>query len=588
MATLVEEQAHLKGRQVRLLVPFIRPYRKRAYGALALLLVATLLQLAGPVFLQRAIDRGIRGHDLHTLNLYGALFVGASAIAFLAFRYSILLMGWVGQQALRDLRTTAFRHLMDLSLAFFERERSGRLVARVTSDAEAVERLVTEDLIRLFSEMLFVLGAGILLFILDPKLALVALAVTPVMFIATVIFRRHAQRVYADLRERVSSVLSFMQETLRGVHVVQAFSRESVSHRHFREVNDEWGEAKVGTFFLDANYFSVIEFLTGVATAGVLLAGGSRVLGHTLTLGTLTAFTVYLSQFFEPIHHLSERYSTFQSAMAGLARIAKLLETESSIQDAPDAITMNEMTGAIRMQDVGFRYSSSGPTVLSDVNLEIKPGETVALVGPTGAGKSTIVKLLARFYDATDGRLQLDGVDISQIANSSLRGKVALVPQEGFLFSGTIAENIRFGDPDATDEEVMRLCEDLGIADFIRTLPQGLDTEVKERGARLASGERQLIGLARALAADPTVVLLDEATSSLDSRTETRVDAAFKKALQGRTSVVIAHRLSTVMNSDRIVVVEGGRIIESGTHAELVDAGGRYAALFRSWLGATA
>ncbi len=572
-------------REIRILMPFLRPYRRRAIVAGVLVVTTTALKLSGPVFLSRAIDLGIKANDRSSLTLYGILFVTAAVCAFISLRFSTLLMGSVGQSALKDMRVGAFRHLVGLSLGFFERERSGKLVARVTADVESVERLVTEDLIRLVTEILFLLGAAVLLLALDLRLALAALSVVPLMAAGTFFFRRAAGRAYQELRERVAKVLTFLQETLQGVSVVQAFSRERTNSARFDSVNDEWAEAKFGTTKLESAYFTSMEILGGLGTAAVLIYGGRRFLDGDLSFGILTTFIVYLTLFFEPVHHMSERFATLASALAGLARIAHLLEERPQIIEAVQP-SHKTLSGLIELRGVGFQYRPELEPVLHDVTLTVQPGETLALVGPTGAGKSTIIKLMARFYDVTSGSLRLDGIEIRDLALSSLRSSVALVPQEGFLFAGTVRDNIRFARPGATDTEIENTCRDLGIDEFIRTLPEGYDTEVSERGARFAAGQKQLIALARALASDPRIILLDEATSSLDSATEARVDSAFRTALTGRTSVVIAHRLSTVIRADRIAVVDHGRVVESGPHTELIDLGGRYAALYASWLAA--
>lgn len=572
-------------REVRVLMPFLRPYRKPAIGAAVLVLATTALKLSGPVFLLRAIDHGIRSNDRSSLTLNGILFVVAAVSAFFTLRFSTLLIGSVGQRTLKDMRIGAFRHLVGLSLGFFERERSGKLVARVTTDVESVERLVTEDLIRLVTEILFLVGAAVLLLLLDLRLALAAMSVVPLMAVGTFIFRRAAGRAYQELRERVAKVLTFLQETLQGVSVVQAFSRERTNSARFDSVNDEWAEAKYGTQRLEALYFSSMEILSGLGTAAVLVYGGTRFLSGDLSFGTLTTFTVYLTLFFDPVHHMSERFATLASALAGLSRIAHLLEEKPQILEAAKPLH-KRLSGLIELRGVGFRYRPELEPVLHDVTLTVQPGETLALAGPTGAGKSTIVKLMARFYDVTEGSLRLDGIELKDLAFSSLRSSVALVPQEGFLFAGTLRDNIRFARPDASDSEIENTCRDLGIDEFISSLPDGYDTQVSERGARFAAGQKQLIALARALASDPSIILLDEATSSLDSATEARVDSAFRSALKGRTSVVIAHRLSTVIGADRIAVVDHGRVVESGSHAELIEHGGRYAALYKSWLAA--
>lgn len=570
------ERSHLK--------PFIWPYRFAAFTAVAFMVTSTALKVAAPIFLRKAIDDGIRARDLAVVNLYGALFVGLAVGGFFTLRWATGLMGIVGEKMLRDLRTGAFRHLVDLSLSFFERERSGRLVGRITSDVEAAERLFTESFVEIVTQVLFMIGAATVIFFMDARLAMTAVSVVPVMVVATLIFRNRSERVYHEVRERVASVLSFLQETLRGVHVVQAFASERNRASHFSEVNEDWADANLDAFRIEAVYFPVMELLGWIGTGMVIVYGGFRVLSGDLSPGVFTAFVVYLNSFFDPIHHLSEQYMTFQSALAGLARVAQLLETQSEIAETREPRRPAEVRGRVGLRGVSFAYHPGGAYALSDVTLEIEPGEKVALVGPTGAGKSTIVKLLARFYDPTVGEVVFDGVDLRDISRASLRSLIALVPQEGFLFGGTIYDNVRLGNPDASGREVEQTCLDLGIDEFIRSLPDGYSTDVRERGARLSAGERQLIALARAVIADPRLVLLDEATSSLDSATEMRVDAAFTAALGGRTCVLIAHRLSTAMRADRVVVIEDSRIVASGGHDELVVSSPRYSALFHHWL----
>jgi len=591
LGVVAEEKAPRLGiREIRLLIPYLRPYLKGAIASGILLILATLMKLVGPVFLRFAIDQGIgtegAAGDISRLNLFGGLFIAAALIGFVTLRWSTSLMGRVGETALRDLRISSFKHLASLSLGFFERERSGRLIARITSDIEAVERLVTESLVRIGTEVLFMVGAAIVLFFLDYRLALAAMTVLPLMVIATFFFRRASERTYSAVRERVASVLSFIQETLAGVHVVQAFATQRARSMRFREVNEDWAEANVDAFKLEAYYFPVMEFLSILGTGIVLVYGGSLVLegDPTMTFGVLAAFIVFLSQFFDPIHHLSELYARFQAALAGLARVAQLLESKPDIVDRPGANTITETAGGLTLDKVSFSYRPGGALALENVSLEIAPGEVVALVGPTGAGKSTIVKLLARFYDPSKGEILLDGTDLRDIRIASLRDRMALIPQEGVLFAGTVRDNIRFGNPEASDAEIEEVCRRILIDDFIKSLPDGYETPVRERGSRLAAGEKQLIALARALIAKPDIILLDEATSSLDSATEARVEGAFRHALQGCTSVIIAHRLSTVFHADRTCVVDDGRITEMGTHNDLVARGGKYAALYSSWL----
>ena len=587
MTSNSKERARLSKRERSQLWRFVAPYKGQLVAAAILLVAAIVLRLSGPIFMQRAIDLGIKRGDEALVGRLGAMFVATAFAYLVVMRAAMLKMGAAGQKALKDLRVEAFTHLARQDLAYFEKERSGKLVARVTSDAEAVERLVTEDLVRLVTEVLFVLGAAALLFSFDVRLTLAALSVVPVIAIATSWFRRAGKRAYEELRERVSGVLTLLQENLRGVQVVQAFGRERFNSGRFREANFEWGDAKVGTFLLEARYFSVVEFLAAVGTAAVLIYGGMRTAKGDLSLGTLTVFVVYLSLFFDPIHHLSERFTTFQSAMAGMARIAHLLAETPQVKVSERPVAIDRFEGAIELRDVTFSYAG-GPPVLQSVDLKIAAGSTVALVGPTGAGKSTIMKLIARFYDTVDGQVSIDGADIRHLDPQALKEKMALVPQEAFLFGGSILDNIKFGAPHASRDAVEAVCRQMDLWDFVSSLPEGLDTQVDQRGSRFSTGERQLIAMARALVSSPKILLLDEATSALDPGTEARVERAVQGLVQQRTSVIIAHRISTVMNADLIVVIEKGRVAEQGSHEELVARGGRYASLYDSWIAGTA
>jgi ATP-binding cassette subfamily B protein len=573
-------------RELRVLWPYLRRRVRSFAAALLLLVVSQLSLLATPYLLRLAIDRGIVGRSVRVLDVAAGLVLSCAAINWWSLKRSTVAAGRAGEDVLRSLRVAVFEHLASLDMSFFEREKAGRLVARLTSDVETIEILVTESLIQMGASAIYLVGAIAILFTMDVKLAAASLSfILPLMVVATMLFRVRSERAYGRVRERIARVLSMMQETVRGVHVVQAFGRERLNAKTFREVNAEWREANAESFRLGSRFFPGVELIGVGGTVVVLGYGGWRFFDGTITIGVLAAFVLYLASTLEPIQTLSQLFDTFQSAMAGLARLAGLLDEQPTVTERPSPSHLRLVKGEERVEDVTFRYRAGLPPALKDVELNIGAGDVIALVGPTGAGKSSIAKLLLRFYDPSAGRVTLDGVDLRQLSFSSLRSSTAIVPQEGFLFGGSVRDNIRFGRPDATDDDVTSICELLGIDELIGRLPDGYDTQVRERGAALSGGERQLIALARALLADPRVLVLDEATSALDAATESRVEAALRSATSGRTTIVIAHRLSTAERANLIVVVDHGRIVESGTHAQLVaKTEGVYARLYKHWL----
>ena len=581
-----EGQVHFGKRELAILWPHLRPHLKLAFGALLLLMVAQGAALVTPWFVRFGIDQGILGKDPAKLTFAAGVLLATSVVNWLALRASMQLGGRFGERALRSIRIRVFDHLAHLDLGFFEREKVGRLVARLTSDVETIQLFVTDGLVASISTLMYLVGSITVLFLLDVKLAAAGFAATlPLLTISSMVFRVRSERAYRRVRDRIASVLSFMQETVRGVQVVQAFGRERVNMRRFRKVNEEWVEANVASFRPSAVFFPLVELIGVFGTAVLVGYGGWRVMQGDITLGLLAAFIIYLNTTLDPITQLSQLYDTFQQAMAGLAKLAGLLERESRIFDSADAVALDGVNGAAGVDDVTFRYREGLPDALSDVNIDIAAGEVLALVGPTGAGKSSIAKLLLRFYDPTTGRITLDGKDLRDVRLDSLRAKTSMVPQEAFLFRGTIRDNIRFGRPQATDAEVEQVCRLLGIDETIRRMPQGYETEVRERGAALSGGERQLLALARAVLVDPRLLILDEATSALDAATEAHVESALRLASHGRTTIVIAHRLSTAARANRVAVVDHGKVIELGTHDELLSQkDGLYAKLYEHWL----
>lgn len=569
-------------RRAATLKALARPYRARVIGGVVTLLAATAAALAPPYLAKLAIDEGIRHGDLGRLWwIVGALLV-AGAVGWGASYAQTYLTGWTGERMLADLRIRLFRHLQRLSLGFYERNRAGVVISRLTNDVEALDALVTEGLTGLVQNTLTLLGTAILLFVLDWRLALATLAVLPPMSLATAWFRRRSAAAYRAVRERLGLVTATLAEDIAGMRVVQAYTREGASAARFAEVNRSYRAANYVTVQLNGVYFPTVDLLSGVAQATVLGFGGWLVFDRSLTFGTLFAFIGYFANFFDPVQQLSQLYNTFLSAVAALDKIQDVLDEAPEVQDAPGAQPLPRIAGHVRFDHVRFGYGKSDD-VLPGLDLDVPAGTTVALVGHTGAGKSTIVKLLARFYDPREGRILVDGHDLREVTQASLRAQLGVVPQEGFLFAGTVAENIAFGRPEATRAEIEAAATAVGADGFIAQLEAGYDTPVGERGSRLSLGQRQLLAFARALLADPRILILDEATSSVDIGTERRIEEALRTLLAGRTAFVIAHRLSTIRDADLIVVLEHGQVQEAGTHDELLARRGLYTRLYGDW-----
>jgi ABC-type multidrug transport system fused ATPase/permease subunit len=569
-------------RRVSTLARLAAPYKLRTGLALASLAAATATALAPPYLAKLALDEGVRHADFRLLVWVVVAFLVAGTLNLVASSAQTYFTGWTGERILADLRNKLFRHLQRLSLGFFERNRAGVIISRLTNDVEALDQLVTDGVTTLFQSTLILIGSAVILFVLDWRLALATLTVTPLMFAATTVFRIYSSRAYRSVRERLGLVTATLAEDIAGIRVVQSFTREPANERNFRGVNADYRAANQRTVVTNGLYFPFVDLLSSAATAVVLGYGGWLFFHGQVSEGTLLAFLLYLSNFFDPVQQLSQLYNTFLSAVAALDKIVDVLDEEPEIRDGRGALDLPRIEGHVAFEDVRFGYGD-GPEVLHGIDLDVPAGTTVALVGHTGAGKSTIAKLLARFYDPRDGRITIDGHDVREIRQESLRRQLGIVPQEGFLFAGTVHDNIAFGTPGATREDVVRAATVVGAHEFVARLEDGYDTQLQERGTRLSLGQRQLIAFARALLADPRILVLDEATSSVDIGTERKIESALRRLLADRTAFIIAHRLSTIRDADVIVVLEHGRVVEQGSHAELLERRGLYTSLYGDW-----
>ena len=566
-------------RLVRRLTGYFGPYRRELVIASLTMLVFSLTALANPYLFKVAIDQFVVGGDLSGLNLLALIFIGNGLINWVAQFLQIQATARMGHRIIYTLRTQLFGHLQRLSLSFFDHTEVGRIMSRVQNDVGQLQDLVSGGFLSIVGDSLTLVGIVVIMLSMNLRLGLLTLTVLPVMVGLMYIWQTYSRDAFRRVRSAISAVNADLQETISGVRTVQSLSREDINARQFDAVNAANLSANLRASRISAVVMPLVDFLGAAATGLVITVGGSLVLGQELTAGALIAFTLYIQRFFDPIRDLSMRYTDMQRTMAALERIYEVLDSDPEISDAPQAVDLPTIQGEVRFSGVGFYYTP-GLDVLQDIDLEARAGQTVALVGPTGAGKSTLVSLLGRHYEVKRGAIAIDGYDLRQVKLASLRRQMAVVLQDPFLFAGTIRENIAFGRPEASDDEIVASARAVGAHDFVARLPNGYDTEVRERGVNLSMGQRQLISLARALLADPRILILDEATANVDTQTEQLIQRGLRRLLRGRTAFVIAHRLSTIQDADLIVVLDGGRVVESGTHQELLAHNGLYAGLY--------
>ncbi len=568
-------------RVVSRMLVYLRPYLNLMALAFLAMLVESSLTLLAPYLLKVTVDTYITQGDqagLIRISMWTAsTFLGL----YLATRTEQYLLSMVGQRMLANIRRDLFRHLQNLSLGYHDTHIVGVTVSRVMNDVATINDLLSSGIITLIGDMLVLVGIIVVMLFMNLKLALLAFTVLPLMLLVTVWFSRRARVAFRETRTSVAKVVGGLAEDIAGVRVIQAFGQENTTQENFSAVNQVNRNANINAMSLSFIFLPAIEFMGILATAIVLYFGGRAVSSGEVTLGVLVAFLSYVTRFFQPVQELSRMFTTLQSAMAGGEQVVKLLDTVPEVLDQPEAIDLPQVKGGIRFENVSFRYRPELPDVLRNVSLEIKPGQTVALVGPTGAGKTSIGNLIARFYDASSGAVLIDGLDVRSVKQRQLHRQIGLVPQDSFLFSGTIADNIRFGRPEATDDEVETAAKLANAHEFIIAKPDGYRTRIQEGASNLSVGQRQLVCIARAILTDPRILILDEATSNVDSLTESLIQDALRKLLEGRTAVVIAHRLSTIRSADLICVVDNGQIVEQGRHEELLAQGGVYAALYQ-------
>lgn len=563
------------------MVQYLLAYHKLFAAVVVLTVFSIIISVWTPFVLMHAIDIDFPSGDLQAILFTGLFYITLQVFAWITAYGQEYLMALMGQRAVYDIRQELYNHVQEMSEEFHDHSSSGRIISRLTNDVDRMSELLSGGLISTFAQIFVVFAIGIVIFTVDARLALASLSVVPVLLITTLYFRKKLREAYRSTRKTISSVTANYAESISGAKVTKSFARERISAEIFDELNRADYEANVDAGRAQATFFPGIRFISGLGIAIVLLVGGFLYIQDplTITLGTIVLFLQFNDRFFRPILIIANFYTSVQSAFAGGERVFTVIDSRPTVLDRPDAVPMPEVTGLIKFNIDEFRYGD-GPVVLQDFKLDIQPGETIALVGDTGAGKTTVVSLLNRFYEVIDGSVKIDGIDIRSVTQKSLHARIGLVLQDPFLFMGTVKENIRYGRPEATDDEIIAATEAIGARRIFENLENGFDTEVGERGGKLSEGERQLVSFARALLANPKILVLDEATSSVDIYTEHAIQKGMKALLAGRTSIVIAHRLSTIVNADRIVVIEGGKIVEMGTHADLMQRKGKYYSLY--------
>ncbi len=563
------------------MVQYLLAYRKLFALVVVFTVLSIIISVWAPFVLMHAIDIDFPSGNMQAILFTALFYIALQVCSWFTAYGQEYLMAFMGQKAVFDIRQELYNHVQEMSEEFHDHSSAGRVISRLTNDVDRMSELLSGGLISTFAQIFVVFAIGVVIFTVDVRLAMASLSVVPVLLITTLYFRKKLREAYRSTRKTISSVTANYAESISGAKVTKSFARERVSAEIFDELNKADYQANVDAGRAQATFFPGIRFISGLGLAIVLLVGGMLYIQDplTITLGTIVLFLQFNDRFFRPILIIANFYTSVQSAFAGGERVFTVMDSRPAVLDRPDAAPMPEIEGWIQFNIDEFRYGD-GPVVLHDFVLEINPGETIALVGDTGAGKTTVVSLLNRFYEVVDGSIKIDGIDIRSVTQKSLHAKIGLVLQDAFLFMGTVKENIRYGRPDATDEEIIIATEAIGALRIIESLENGFDTEVGERGSKLSEGERQLVSFARALLANPKILVLDEATSSIDIYTEHAIQKGMKALLEGRTSIVIAHRLSTIVNADRIVVIENGEIVEMGKHAELMQKGGQYHSLY--------